>query len=71
MINIKDAADLAKHATNCIVIAITNYYQTAGGQGPLFIYKDIYFKARYTDVLQTAHVTKIISCKKPTDALRR
>ncbi len=39
MINIKGAADLAKRATNCIVIAITNYYQTVGGQGPLFIYK--------------------------------
>ena len=42
MINIKDAAGLAKRAINRIVIAISNCYQTAGGQGPLFIYKDIY-----------------------------
>ena len=32
MITIKDALDLAKHAINYIVIAITNYYHTAVGK---------------------------------------
>ena len=71
MINIKGAAGLAKRAINRIVIVITNCYRTAGGQGPLFIYRDICPWAGYTDALQTAHVTKIVSCKQPTDALRR
>ncbi len=71
MINIKGAAGLAKRAINRIVIVITNCYQTAGGQGPLFIYRNICPRAGYTDALQTAHVTKIISRKQPTDALRR
>ncbi len=68
MINIKGAAGLAKRAINRIVIVITNCYRTAGGQGPLFIYRDICPWAGYTDALQTAHVTKIVSCKQPTDA---
>ena len=71
MINIKSAADLAKPAINRIIIAITNCYQTAGGQGPLFNYRDICPRAGYTDALQTAHVTKILSRNQPTDALRR
>ncbi len=71
MINIKDAAGLAKRAINRMVIAITNCHRTAGGQGPLFIYRDICPRAGYTDALQTAHVTKIVSHKQPTDALQR
>ncbi len=70
MINIKNAAGLAKRAINCIVIEITNCYQTAGGQDPLFLYKDIYSGAEYTDALQKAHVTKIVSRKLPTNVLR-
>ena len=71
MINVKGAAGLAKRVINRIVIAITNCYRTAGGQGPLFIYRDICPWARYTDALQTAQVTKIVSHKQPTDTLRR
>ncbi len=71
LINIKGAAGLAKHAINRIVIAITNCYQTAGGQGPLFIHKNIYSYSGYKNALQTVNVTKIVSCKQPTDALRR
>ncbi len=67
MINIKGAAGLAKRAINRIVLAITNCYGTAGGQGLLFIYRDIFPWAGYPDVLQTAHVTKIVSGKQPTD----
>ncbi len=63
MINIKSAVGLAKRAINRIVIAITNCYQTACGQGPLFIYRNICPWAGYTDALQTAHVTKIVSRK--------
>ena len=71
MINIKGAAGLAKRAINRIVIAITNCYRTAGGQGLLFIYREICPRAGYTDALQTAHVTKIVSRKQPTDPLQR
>ncbi len=70
MINIKGAAGLTKRVINRIVIAITNCYRTAGGQGPLFIYRDICPWAGYTDAVQTAHVTNIVSCKQPTEALR-
>ncbi len=71
MINIRDAAGLAKRAINRIVIAISNCYRTADGQGPLFIYRDICPWAGYTDALQTAYVVKIVSRKQPIDALRR
>ncbi len=71
MINIKGVSGLAKRAINRIVIAITNCYRTVSGQGPLFIYRDIRPRSGYTDALQTAHVTKIVSRKQPTDALRR
>ena len=42
MINIKGTSGLVKHTINSIVIAITNFYQTAGEESLLFIYKDIY-----------------------------
>ena len=71
MINIKDSAGLAKRAINRIVIALINYYQNPGGQGPLFIYKDIYHLAGYSNALQTAYVTKIVTRKELTDALQR
>ena len=38
MINIKGTAGMAKHAINCIVITITNRYQTISGQEHLLSY---------------------------------
>ena len=61
MINIKAPANLVKRAINCIVIAITNCYRTADKPGSLFIYKDICSLVGYTDALQAAYVTKIVS----------
>ena len=46
MINIKDAAGLAKRAINRVVIAITNCYRFRDGQGLLFMYRDFYPKAQ-------------------------
>ncbi len=71
MINIKDAAGLAKRAINCIVIAITNCYRTGGGKSLLFIYREIGLWTWYIGTLQTAYVTKIVSRKQPTDPLRK
>ena len=71
MINIKGASGLAKLAINRIDITMTNCYQTADGQGPLLIYGDICPRAKYTDALQTAFFTKIVSGKELTDALKR
>ncbi len=71
MINIKGTASLAKRVINRIVTTIINCYQTAVGQGPLFIYLDIFLRARYTDALQTAYVIKIVSCQQPTNVLQR
>ena len=71
MINIKDATGLAKRAINYIVIAITNYYGTTGGQSFLFIHKNICSWAEYTDALQTAYVKNIISYTQPTDVVHR
>lgn len=41
MVNIKDASGVAKPAINFIFNAITNYYQAASGQMPLFNYRNI------------------------------
>ena len=71
MINIKDAASLAKRVINRIVISITNCYQTAGGQGLLFIHRSICHQAVYKYALQTANFTKIISCKHTKDDRQR
>ncbi len=63
MINIKGAAGLAKCAINRIFIRTTNCYRTSDGQGFLFIYREIYRRAKYIDGLQTTHITKIVCCK--------
>ena len=46
MIDIKGAAGLARRAISRIVIAITNCCRFKGGQGLLFMYRDIYPQAK-------------------------
>ena len=59
MMNIGGAAGLAKRAIRSEVIAITNCYRTAGGQGLLFSYN------RYYDAFPATVFVPVIFVEQP------